>query len=456
MYSIRSKLLISLLGTVFLVLSISSLLVYFDTKQEINNLTNDQLAQSAHVLFSLIAYELTEKNKEEDYVTKNNRFKELQEHLAFHKYNKLLAFQITVADEFKFNSLAAPSASFSKNTNGFSQTSINHEIWQVYTLYDSANQISIRVADKMNIRNDLVRKVTLHVLTPFMISIPILALLIYLLINRGLIPLKDICNQISNQDISQLASIKSETIPIEIKPMTDALNKLFVRLEKVLEHERNFTSDAAHELRTPLAGLKAQVQVAQKTSNEDVRQNALKKLLLGIDNTIQMLEQLLILARLDPDIGLDKFTLINLFNLITEVVSEMKPHINGKNIEINSPRNITLSGNYSALEIMIRNLLDNAISQLTNNQNGKIQITLEKNTDNIILSIIDNGPGIPDNDKKLVFNRFYRCNFNNTSGSGLGLSIVKRITELHNAEIELKDSSPEPGLKVNIIFQTQT
>lgn len=454
MYSIRNKLLTSLLGIVFLVLSAACLLVYHDAKQEISNLIDDHLAQSAHVLFTLVAHELREESEDEGYATKEDRFNELQDHLAFHKYNTLLAFQISVAGVFKFISLAAPQEPFSDNTGGFSQTTIGNETWRVYTLHDLNDQISIRVAEKVNIRNIPIRRIILHVLTPMILSLPILALLIYLFINRGFKPLKEIGDAIGERDAAQLEPIQARVIPREIQPLIHALNNLFVRLERVLKNERDFTSDAAHELRTPLAGLKAQAQVAGRTSDAETRQNALNQLLLGIDNATRIVEQLLTLARLDPDTGLNAFTEIDLHNLITGVVSDLREFADKRNIEIKitASDSATVSGNHDALKIMIRNLLDNAIAQLAQDQNGKILVTAEKNEGNIILSIMDNGPGIPDGEKEMVFNRFYRLENNKTSGSGLGLSIVKRITELHNAEIILANPGTGTGLHVRIAF----
>ncbi|OGT33726.1 MAG: hypothetical protein A2W28_04875 [Gammaproteobacteria bacterium RBG_16_51_14] len=451
-YSIRNNLLTSLLGTVFLVLSATSLIVYHDSQQEIRSLIDEHLAQSAQVLFTLVAHELREEN--EKYATKEDRFDELKDHLAFHKFNTLLAFQISVAGEFNFISRATPQEPLSDNSGGFSQITIDDETWRVFTLFDVNDQISIRVAEKESIRHILIRRITLHVLTPLMLCLPILAPLIYLLINHGFKPLKEIGDDIKQRDVSQLDPIKTKIIPHEIQPLINALNNLLVRLERALKYERDFTSDAAHELRTPLAGLKAQAQVACKTGNEETRKKALAQLLQGIDNATQIVEQLLTLARLDPDTGLDKFADINLHTVITEVVTDLKPHTDRKNIAINIsvPDTAIIRGNHDALKIMVRNLLDNAIAQLAQDQNGKIVIVAERNAGNMILSIIDNGPGIPDSEKELVFNRFYRRNNNKPQGSGLGLSIVKRITELHNAGITLRNPDAGTGLHVSIVF----
>lgn len=452
--TIRNRLLIPLLSTLLFIGLTTSWLTYRDATHNIGLLFDSHLQQSAHILYSLVKHELTEEMYDRDTYsyTTNQEFVELQEHLYEHKYDTLLAFQINIDNQFNFISHAAPREPFSTETQGFSSAVYDDQKWRVYTLHDATHNLVVSVAEKFSIRQQLINEVTHHVLLPTIIGLLVTSIFVYTFVRHGLKPLKVVEKEISERDVSQLEPIRVESVPGEIKTLTAALNKLLDRLKKALDRERQFTSNAAHELRTPLAGLKTQAQVALKTGNEQTRNKALNQLILGVDNATQQVEQLLTLARVDTDTGLEQFTNVNLNDLIADVISEhhTKNSLDKFQVMTNSHKPCLIRGHKDALKIMINNLLDNALAQLP--VNGRVKIKIAKTANSTSLSIIDNGPGVPDQDKQMVFNRFHRLANNRAKGSGLGLSIVQRIVDLHNAHIELKDAVPAPGLHVKINF----
>ena len=452
--TIRNRLLIPLISTLLLIGLTTSWLTYRDAAHKIGLLFDSRLQQSAYVLYSLVKHELTEEKYDIDNYSDDSHpeFVELQEHLYSHKYDTLLAFQINIDNQFNFISHAAPREPFSTESQGFSSAVYDDQNWRVYTLHDATNNLVVSVAEKFSIRQDLINEVTRHVLLPIIIGLLLTSVFVYTFVRHGLKPLQVVEKEISERDVSQLEPIRLDSVPDEIKTLTAALNKLLDRLKKALESERQFTSNAAHELRTPLAGLKTQAQVALKTGNEQTRKKALNQLILGVDSATKQVEQLLTLARIDAETGLEKFTDVNLNNLVAEVISDhhTKADLEKFHVMMNNQNISYIRGHEDALKIMINNLLDNALVQIPDK--GKIKINIVKTAASTVLSIIDNGPGIPDQDKDMVFSRFYRRADNTAKGSGLGLSIVQRIVELHNAHIELKNAVPAPGLHVQIIF----
>ena len=242
-------------------------------------------------------------------------------------------------------------------------------------------------------------------------------------------------------------------VPNEAKPMVTALNHLFSRLRIAFENISRFTADAAHELRTPLAGLKVNTQVALNATDDAVRNEALKIVLSSVDNTTVLVEQLLMLSRLDPEEGLEKNEHTDLHKICEEIIADMATDAIRKKIEIglDAINPAMVMGRHAMLIILLRNLIQNAI-RYTPSQ-GIVDVTLKQEKDQICLTVADSGPGIPENKREDVFRRFYRAHGSDTPGTGLGLSIVQRIVEIHQAKLTLS-TSPHGGLQVNVWFKS--
>lgn len=267
--------------------------------------------------------------------------------------------------------------------------------------------------------------------------------------------MRRIGSEVAQRDPANLAPLEERSAPAEIAPLLHALNALLGRLERALESERRFTADAAHELRTPLAALKIQAQVARRAENEAQRGAALDKLILGVDRATHLIEQLLTLARLEPTGGSTVLMSgCDVAAIARQTLADLAPAALGKGIELglNSPATAMIRGNADMLAILLRNLVDNAIRYTP--RNGRVDVSLLVEQGRVRLEVTDSGPGIPEQEKQRVFDRFYRILGNEAAGSGLGLSIVKRIADAHAASLSLAEGENGVGLRVGVDFSS--
>ena len=448
-YSIRQRLLIFILTLTFISWSMIAVINYFNARSEIEDLFDAHLIQSAKVLLSLVEQELYEEEHDAD---EQSKLGDVEQHLVQHKYEKLLAFQISVnRNNFNFSSAEAPDEPLSNDQEGFSDKQTGNVHWRVYTLHDPLNVIVIRVAEPHSVRSDLINEIALSLLLPLLIGLPIISILIWKCVSVIFKPLDRIAADIQQRNPAQLDSVSSFDVPKEVQPLINALNKLFYRLDRVLQNERRFTADAAHELRTPLAGLKTQAQIALRTQDTQKREHALQNILKSVDRSTHLIEQLLTLARLEPEVATTSHEDFNFAQLIQETLADVMPFAKEKNIRLdyNDGNPVQIHANAHTLSMLLRNLLDNAIRYTP--EDGWVRLRLENLSSGIKLSIADNGPGIPPDCREDVFKRFFRANETREPGSGLGLSIVRQIADLHQAVITLGESEGN-GLQVDILF----
>jgi len=272
-------------------------------------------------------------------------------------------------------------------------------------------------------------------------------------IQRGLLPLNKLSDEIADRSPTQLSPVSIEGLPEEIIPLIVSLNTLLNRLSYALDNERRFTADAAHELRTPLAALKAQAQVAARSNNKEQRINAIENTIRGMDRLTRLVEQLLTLARLDPEDAVKQHQIVNLEKIVETVSSELAVVALNKQLHFELIRkgNCIIKGQDTALSILVRNLIDNAIRYTPDGE--KIIISVYAHNSQVIFSVCDSGPGIPDKDRQRIFDRFYRIIGTKAEGSGLGLSIVKRIADIHNATLEILTPDSNKGTEFRVTFQ---
>ena len=245
-----------------------------------------------------------------------------------------------------------------------------------------------------------------------------------------------------------------KTLPEEIQPLIDALNDLFKNLNDTLLREKRFAANAAHELKTPMAALKARVQLAQKQTGDDLK-SSLKSLIEIVDRCTHIINQLLVLSRMISDNSLSKPTKVDLICSCQDVINELQFAAKNKNIRLkleykDSIKNYNIMSNSSYVHILIRNIVDNAIRYSP--KNTSVNIDLYKRDKKIILDIQDQGPGITDTMKKRIFERFFRVLGTKEQGSGLGLSIVKEIVLINQAKISILDSTSGQGLLIRVTF----
>jgi two-component system sensor histidine kinase QseC len=448
--SIRNKLLVLLLSFISGLWGIVTWRVYLDTQHEIEELFDANLAQSAKVLFGLVNHEMEETDEldedEEDGI-------ELDEHLLGHKYEHKLAFIIRTADgQVLIRSLSAPP--FPQPTmplKRFEDYQIHGKQWRVFTLL--TERLIVQTGERYDIRNELIKKIVSSTLLAPIIALPFLALLIWLIIGYSFQPLQYVANEIATRRAEQLQPIDVSKIPMEIRVLVEALNSLLKRLAYAFDNERRFTADAAHELRTPLAGLKTQAQVAQRAADSKQRQQALQQILLGVDRATHLVSQLLTLARMDA-MPISPTIAVDMYSLVSELVVELTPQAIDKSIDLGIATTATahtILGHKEALQIMFRNFIDNAIRYTPHH--GQVTVLLiNPNSYQLSVSINDSGFGILSEQREKVFERFYRGNQHNEVGSGLGLSIAQRVAQLHQVEIYLNNVPNGKGLQVRVDF----
>ncbi len=336
---------------------------------------------------------------------------------------------------------------------GFSDQVIQNNSWRVYAANDNITGAKIVVGELYNLRNKLADDITLSNAYILLVTYPIFGALVWLIIGLALRSITRVTSEISNRAPTYLEPVDAINIPLEIKPLVAELNQLFLRLKLAFERNKRFAADAAHELRTPLAALKTQAQVALKADNELDRQNALAKVIQSVDRSSHMVAQLLTLSGLGQEEALSDLKPVDMHKLASEILAYLVPIALEKYIDIElapAPHDTLVYGNEITLGVMIRNIVDNAIRYTP--MGGEIKVQIANENTKVIFRTIDSGPGIPVELRERVFERFFRVLGTTASGSGLGLAIVSQIVDLHNGTIRLETPPNGIGLQVDLIF----
>jgi two-component system sensor histidine kinase QseC len=292
------------------------------------------------------------------------------------------------------------------------------------------------------------------VVLPALLLLPILAILIWLCVRRGLDPLSSLAGTLSKRDARDLRPLSEEKLPSEISPVVSALNDLFHRVEEARERERNFAIFAAHELKTPLAGLKTQAQIAEGAKDDAMRLNAVRQIASGVDRTSRLVNQLLDLAALETGDEMEPPSPEPACQLLVSISTDMRMLAAHRGVKIELPGNLPLvTMQYPHLfTLAMRNLIENAVNHSP--QGGSVRCSLEKADDQVIFTVEDDGPGIPPEDMAYVTERFYRGANRSENGSGLGLAIVKMAATRMGGEVQLHNRS-EGGLRALLIIPAQ-
>jgi two-component system sensor histidine kinase QseC len=368
-------------------------------------------------------------------------------------YHKM-QFQAIKADgSVLLKSQEAPNKPLTQGSTGFTNKWINNKPWRIFSTYNPDNGLTIAVAERYDFRRQAEAQITQYAIFIMLISYPFLGMLIWIVVDRGLDSVRKIAREVRDRSQSYLEPVSIEHVPREIQPLINELNHLFGRLNDALEREKRFASDAAHELKTPIAALHTQLQVAQMANDEQTRQQALQKALKSIKRSNHVVQQLLTLSRTVPGAMQEHSEKVDLVSIARDIISELEQQANQKNttIDIQCPKPApTFMGHPTAVGILLRNLTDNAIRYTEDN--SSVIISIENSAHYVLLKVADNGPGIPEKLYGRVFERFFRVVGEKSKGSGLGLGIVQQIARLHEAEVYLDKPSWGKGLMVCVKF----
>jgi two-component system sensor histidine kinase QseC len=288
-------------------------------------------------------------------------------------------------------------------------------------------------------------------LLPFLISTVLIFLLRELIPRHKLHAIRELAASIRDGIEKSLTAIDVPDAPEEIIPLIESINRLVAFYEDRYRQERDFSANASHELRTPLAGIRLQTEIAMKTQSPEQREKALHNILYSVNRSTRLVEQLLILSRLTADRVDLEMEVLCLGRVVAQVVAELNDIALQKNITLNfAPWDETrINGSEEVLSILVHNVVRNAISYTQ--EGGNIWVAVFALNESAVLTVTDNGPGIPEDKRQLVLRRFEKA-ARNSKGTGLGLSIVKRIAILHNAGLALEDGENGIGLNVRVTF----
>jgi signal transduction histidine kinase len=372
------------------------------------------------------------------------------------QYGSSLRYQLWRDDgNLLFRSDNAPLASMTSDMGFSDHADEQGQGWRNYHVHDTTHRVHIIVSEPHDFRAQLVRSMVIDAATPLALGLPVLFLLLWFSIRKGLHPLATLSQEITKRQPDNLTLIDAQSVPDEVQPIVTALNDLLTRMGQTLEHERRFTEDAAHQLRTPLAAIQTQLYTARHTQAEAPHQQALAQMQQSVERGIRLVNQLLTLARLDPKQARPEFQSLHVDKIAETICAELAPLAlqREQSLELMAePALPPVTGNADMLAMLLSNLVDNAIHYTQ--RGGNIIVSLEADGTGVQLAVSDDGPGIAPDQRHRVLERFYRIAQQNQPGTGLGLAICKRVADLHHATLTLSEGLQGRGLTVRLHFAT--
>ena len=434
--SLQTRLLIPLLGLLAAVWLGILLMTWLDVQHELDELLDGHLAQAAALL---VTQQIGESGHES-----------VEDAPSLHKYAPRVMFQVFHEGRLVLRSANASAKPMSSQAAGFSTERIGAALWRVFSTTGAESDMQVYVGEQTDSRDAILMAVMQGVLWPLAFALPLLALVGWWTVRQGLAPLRELSQLLGHRRPQALEPILIENLPTEMEPVVHALNGLFDRIEHMVAAERRFTADAAHELRTPIAAIRAQAQVAMGAGDDMAqRDHALQATLAGCDRATRLVEQLLTLARLEegPVLAL---TSVDLSALARRVAGDLAPAAlqRQQSLELDAPTACPVVGAEMLVSVMVRNLIDNAIRYSP--QRARIWVSVAMESGQTVLRVQDSGPGMAPAELARLGERFFRVLGTEQPGNGLGWSIVSRIAVVLNARIEVKCSEMLGGLAVTV------
>lgn len=336
---------------------------------------------------------------------------------------------------------------------GFTDLVWREQPWRLFAL--SAGERIIQIAQPLAVRLRMSADIALHNLAPFLLLLPGMGLVVWFGVGAGLRPLQRLAQEIQNRHPAALEPVTVARLPAEIAPLVQALNDLLAQLAQTLDHQRQFIADAAHELRTPLTAVRLQADLAGRAVEATDRAAALRDLAAGLERATHLVEQLLVMARLEAQPAA-KLEMIDLRTLAKAAVTAQIAIAEARDLDLGllpgAPA--TVVANPAELRTLLDNLIDNALRYTP--AGGQVDVAVQQTATEVLLTVRDTGPGIPPQERARVFDRFYRSAEATAPGSGLGLAIVRRIADRYGARIDLDSANKDLGLVVTVYFPPAT
>jgi len=413
---------------------------YVDSHREIDALLDAHLAQSARLVIAQAGHEL------EDV--------EVEDLEDVPGYRQRVAFQVWQdGSTLVLRSAAAPSGRLSPVESGFSDAELDGRRWRIFSGWDGEHEVLVQVGEDHAARERIARRIARNALLPLLLALPLVGLTIWWVVGRGLRPLRELGDELALRGPQDLRPLGLRDPPREVVPVATTIDRLLERIRESLDSERRFTSHAAHELRTPMAAIRAQAEVARDATDAGVRNAALEHVIEACDRAAHLIGQLLLLARVDETAAGAGQVQCRLDEIARRVLADLAPSAmeQGVALELDADE-FVLRGDPALLEVLVRNLADNAVRH---GGSAAVRVTVRAGPGGASLSVADDGPGLTDDERAHLGQRFHRAASARGAGSGLGLSIVGRIAELHGARLIFRQGEGGTGLHAEVRFDAQ-
>lgn len=336
---------------------------------------------------------------------------------------------------------------------GFGWAQIDGSRWRAYSMWNESRTLQIQIAQTISLRQALDRQALAYTAVSVGLLLAAAAVLIWMVLMATLRPLRRTAERVGERSEQDLRPVEAPDAPREVEPLITALNRLLQRVRNAMQVERRFTADAAHELRTPLAAIRANAQVMVGARDEAERAATAADLLASVDRATRLVEQLLALARADKPLADDKLREMDLAEVASEQLAMHAALAAQRGIELSgSLAPARLRADPALLSVLVRNLVDNALRYTPSG--GRVRIVTTSEHGEAMLCVQDNGPGIPADERSHVLERFYRVAGAPSTGSGLGLSIVKRVADVHGARVDIGTGSDALGTAISVHFRS--
>lgn len=451
MNSIKTRLTRSFLLIIALALAISGVLGFLTARHEIDELFDAQLVEEAQVLGGLLALP---SHDDEDWKRLQHALSESAEERDSDgpAYRKKVAVQVWSEEgDMLFLSEGAPEEMLAPQSPGLVKAVVDGRAWHVYAMFLPSSHYWLMVAERSDIRRELSVNVAASLLAGLLSSLLVAIVLLRQRLIRDMAPLEALRGAISQRRMDHLQGIRLEDEPEEIKPVVEAINHLFDQVTQGIERERAFLADAAHELRTPLSIIRLHAQNALQYADVEHKNRSLEKVIVGVDRNARVVQQLLLMARLDASEALSGgLEPVDLERVAAQLVHELRPMTETRNLmlSVSAPTGLPqVSGQAELLAVLLRNLLENAVNHTP--PGGEIRLELMSEPAGVTVTVSDTGPGVPEDKLDLISRRFVRASPRDIQGTGLGLEIAGRIVRLHGGEIRFANR-PEGGFSVRV------
>ncbi len=440
MKSIRRRTLTPIIGLLLAGLLVLTLFNVHDSNHEIAEIYDAQLAQNARLLEGIMRMPLERQEHAQLYEAFNLALAQAEPRIDGHPYESKIAFQVWDKDGRSLvRTASAPTFTHPPESAGFSNVpDLNRHYWRAFVLNDLQNGLRIWVGERDDVRSDLVNRIVRHTVLPNLIGSLLLVLAIWLAIGWGLKPLANFAHTLRARHAGSLQPLSLTPLPSELEPMQAALNRLLGQIQELLKRERRFIADAAHEMRTPLAVLRVHAQNVLEAHNEEQRRESLGYLIIGVDRTTRLVNQLLTIARLEPDPSQAGRAPVELVGAVRDSLVQLTPWVLNKGLELSFECSETLheaNVDFSALDIALQNLITNAVN--FSPEGGQVTVGLSFNAHHFVLTVDDQGPGIDEQECERLFEPFYSRG--SDQGVGLGLAIVQKVALLLGGGVNLQN-----------------